>query len=376
MNNSVRLLAAALLVAWFIPMTATAQERQEISVDPPAEEVEEELEEELEGEGQEAEASAKDWAVSGLVRYGIGQGTFVDPANDTEFADEVADGSNAYDLSLLTFVLGGSYTFFDEITAELQLAAVQFLTAAGGINEPNEFRFQDIALGASWSGYQFGDTGLMAVASAGLSFPTSELSQATSMIVSTSLTGGLAWALFDGNLTLSYSLTGAKDFHEFTSPTVDIAEVGAENVLVRAGGSENLGDGLVTDGGVNTEYALVNSLAVSMGLWADLRLSVGYSLETYWTYDIEFDPEFNAPGVDVDDGRGVSQLTRTSISLVYPLKPVSEALSLSAFSLGLGTATAYAPKTADNNSFQFPFWNLDGAADNASQVRLWVSAAY
>ncbi len=377
MNQFVRLLLIGTLLMFVAPATGWAQigndSLEDQSTDNPSD-----IKDELAEEEEEAEdtTASRDWGVFGLVRYGVGQGTFVDPANDSEFADEIDDGSNAFDLSLMTFVLSGSYTFLDDYTVELTLAAVQFLTAAGVLNEPNEFRFQDIALDFSWSGVSLGDTGIRFTASAGAGLPTSDLSQTANKIVSLNTTAGLAWALFDGKLTLTYGLTGLKSFNEFTSPTVDIDQVGADNVLNRAGGNETLGSGLIAEGGVNTEWALVNSVGVAMALWAGLRLSVAYALETYWTFDVERDPEFNAPAAEVDEGRGVSQLTRTSISLTYPITPLSEALSLSSFTVGIGTATAYAPKTPDNNSFQFPFWNIDGAAGNSSQARLWVSASY
>lgn len=337
----------------------------------------------LEEEEEEEEASKKDWNVSGTIRLGVGQGTFVDPANDTEFADEVGPGSNAFDLASLSFLLGGSYTFLDDFSASISLAAVQFLTDGGGLftsgrtggaNAPREFRFQDIGLGVGWSGYSFGDTGLRVASEIGTSIPTSAYSRTLTQLFDLSAGASLSYTIFDGALAFTYGLSGAKFFHEVETPTVDDEEVGAENVLNRAGDSASLGDGITSIGGVNVEWALSNSLGANLKLWYDLSFSLQYGLTTFWTYAQDNDDEFTAE--DADPGRGVAQLTTTAMTLSYPLKPVSEALSLESFSLALGTYTAISPKTADNESFNFPFWNFSGAASNRSQIRFSVSAVY
>ncbi len=355
---------------------------------------EEEVEVEAEAEVEEEEG--KDWSVGFRLGTTIGQGTFVNVSNDTEFADEnctdpieqgcVGDASNAFDRVNLGFRLTGGYTLADQFSFGILIGAVQWLTAGGGRNSASEFRWGDIGLSAGWAGYTFDSIGLTIAPELGFTLPTSQVSQYTTLVLGTSASVGLSKTFFD-RLGLSLSFTGGKDFHRFNGPVLDPekleadeanAELSPEAVIYREGGSEDVGRGLVAVGGLNTEYYFVVGAGASIPVWDKLRFSAGYSLETYWTYgglDAEH-PEYGdvTPGLDddgINDNRGVAQLVRGSVGLGYPVTLGDVGLAF-----GLGLSTAQYPKTDDNRSFRFPFWNFSGAATNASAISASVTASY
>lgn len=314
---------------------------------------------------EEKEEDKKAWRIAASLNTSVGQGTFVDIDNNSEFADELGPADEAFDRWSLSFSLTPSYTIADVVTVSTSLAFVQWLTTGGGVEEPGEFRFQDIGLSADWVGYEYKPANLSFGAGLGLTFPTSELSQTSSLYVATGISGNVGWTLFD-KLSLGYGLSIGKDFHEFTSPVIDDEIAGADNVIWRAGGSERLSDGLTAIDGVNTEWSISNSFSAGFPIVGKLRMGISYSLTTFWAYDVFEEDEFTDPLAD--PGRGVGQSTSGSISLSYP---VHKYLSLS-----LATRTSVQPKTADNRTFNFPFWNFDGAAANSSQIRFGLSSSY
>jgi len=308
-------------------------------------------------------ASKKNWAVSVGLTTAIGQGTFVSVSNDSGL--DVGDADEAYDRVNMVLSLVPSYNIADIVSVSASFAMVQWLTTGGGINEPGEFRFQDIGLGIDWAGHTIESANLSFGAGLSFGLPTSALSKATSLYVSTGIYGSVGWTLFQ-KLRLGYSLSLGKDFHEFTSPVIEDEIAGADNVIWRAGGSERVSDGLTAIEGVNTEYSLSNSFSAGFAIWDKLRLSVSYVLTTFWAYDVFEEDEFTSPLAD--PGRGVGQSTRTDIVLSYP---VHKYLNVS-----LGARTSVQPKTDDNRTFNFPFWNVDGAAANSSQIRIGLSSSF
>lgn len=342
---------------------------------------------------EEAEEEGKDWSVSFRLGNTIGQGTFVDVANDSEFFDPnctdpieqgcVGAANNAYDRVNLSFALSGGYTLGD-FSFGTSLAAVQWLTAGGGANAPSEFRWQDVGLSAGWAGYTFESIGLNIAPGLDLVLPTSRVSQYTTLVVGTSLGVGISKTFFD-KLSLSLGLGGGKDFHRFTSPVLDLekfdpedegelqGDLQPESVVYRAGASEDLGRSLVAVSGMNTEYSFSGSLSASIPVWDKLKASASYALVTFWSYPVPGEPgdELTPDVVGINEGRGVGQVTSTGFSLSYPI-------TLGDVNLGLsgGISTSQFPKTSDNKSFRFPFWNTTGAASNASALKFGVSASY
>ena len=345
----------------------------EAPAEAPAEETTESAEEadataQASADGEEAadeEAPAaeegKDWSVTATLLTSVSQGTFADVSNDTEWAGKIDDGDNAFDRVNLVYDLSGSYSLGD-FSLSSGLTWVQWLTDGGGFNGPGEVRFQDIPLSIDWAGHSFESTGISVGSGVSFSFPTSATSQISTLIVGTSAYASVRRTFLE-TLGVSLTLSGGKDFHEYKGPVVDSEEVDA---IARTGGSEVLGSGLILVDGINTEYFLSTSLGLSFGIWDKLRGSVSYSFSNFWSYDWNNDDDLAASRADA--GRGLTQRTDARFGLSYPV--------LDYFTLALSTRTYQAPKTDDNKSYRFPFWNTTGAARNFSSVRLAVVGSY
>ena len=327
-------------------------------------------EEEVE-EDEEKDEESKNWSVGGSVGTRVGQGTFVTPAGDSELG-EVGDPSTAFDRVLMVYSLFPSYSFdpiasskLDDFSVSLSFAFTQWLTQGGGANGPREARFQDIGLSLGWGGHSFEKTGIRLGGGLDFSFPTSVYSQTASTIVATGASLSLSKTFFE-RLSLSTYVAGGKTFHRFTSPVADISKIGEDNVLFRAGGNEDLGSNLVAIGGLNTEYSLSTGISARVKIVEKLSFSTSYGLGNYWTYKADNDDEFR--NQNADSGRGFGQSISTRAALSYGF--------LDYFSLSGGISSAMAPKTSDNRSFRFPFWNTEGAASNQSSLYLTLSASY
>lgn len=342
---------------------------------------------------EEEEKAPKPWSVGVRLGSSIGQGTFVNVSNDSEYADPncvdpivqgcVGDASNAFDRANLSYGINGSYTFKD-FSFSTGLTLVQWLTPGGGLNKPNEIRLRDSGLGIGYKGWSFESTGISISPSLGLTFPTSKFARVATLILGTSLGVSISKTLFD-RLGLSLNLGVSKNFHNFEAPLIDTErlekelseeeqasladEVRPEAAVFRA--EEEVKPGLVAVGGVNTEWGLSTGVSASWAVWKKLRLSASYNISTSWTYAIDDNPDVEPEGDFIQGNRGVGQGFGTSIGLSYPYQIKDVRLG---FSAGIGTG-GY-PKTSDNKSFKFPFWNTSGAASNASSVRFGVSASY
>lgn len=355
------------------------------------------VEESADGESDESkeeeEEETKPWSVGVRLGSSIGQGTFVNVSNDSEYADPncvdpivqgcVGDASNAFDRANLSYGINGSYTF-KKFSFSTGLTLVQWLTPGGGLNAPNEVRLRDSGLGIGYEGWEIESIGVSFSPSLGLQFPTSKFARVATLILGTSLGLSISKTLFD-RLGLSLNLGLSKDFHSSESPLIDQErldkkltqeeqanlgdEVRPEAVVFRA--EEEVKPGLVAVGGVNTEWGVSTGVSASWAVWDKLRLSASYTISTSWTYAIDDNPDVEPQGDFIQGNRGVGQSFGTSIGLSYPYKIKDVRLG---FSAGIGTG-GY-PKTSDNKSFRFPFWNTSGAAANASSVRLGISATY
>lgn len=304
------------------------------------------------------------WSLGADLVSRVGQGTFADLENETGTPGTEAPNASAFDRALLIYVLSGSYEVGD-FTFSPEFTWTHWLTQGGGLNGPGEFRFQDISLIANWSGTKIEPLDSNLSASLEFSFPTSDVSQAQSKIVGVDGTVSISHNLFD-KVAVIGSVSGSKTFHRFKSPRVNIDDVGEDNVLFRNNEAEDLGDGLIAIGGLNTEYALSGSLTLSFPIVDKLRGTVSYGLAKYWTYKIDNDDQLNSEFADT--GRGTQDLSSATVTLSYP---INQYLSVSG-----GIVTRQPPKTSDNESFRFPFWNTQGAANNYSSLQLAVSATY
>ncbi len=367
--NAKPLAAASLAVLLMTPAIASAQDAPDVmddSVDTTEDEVDTEV-----GEEAEDEVDDRPWAVSGTVSMNAYQGLLASPSNDTEFAGEIDDGSGAYNIAYMLTSVEPSYRW-REFDFSADIAYLQYLTAAGGFNESYEGRFQDISLTAEWDGYSHDGTGISVSPSFDLALPTSSRARAMTMLASTSLGVNVTRTFFD-DLTLVYGLTGSRVFHEYTSPVMNVEEVGDEGAIYRTGGTEAVEPGRFAVDGINTQWGLVNSLGAMFAITEKLNATVMYQHSAGWSYSITEDDEYaserqctgRCPGRSAN-GRS-AELGAGMLSLSYAASPnlaITSALT-----------TMRAPRTADNKSYNFPFWDSN-MASNASYLTLSFTGSY
>lgn len=318
-----------------------------------------------------AAASNKIWNVGATLSTRIGQGTFVRLENqdalDAEFG---GDSSNAYDRVSASLSLSGSLVLFKQFIATANMSATQWVTEGGGTTYPNELRISDASIDIFWFGKTFEKTRTNLSVDVGANFPTSRFSRAASVIVDPFAVFILRQPLL-GKMFFVGSLVTGKTFHRFTSPTADLNKRDDGNPLFRANGAEDLGDGIVAIGGRNTEYFLAPTVGFNFIVLPKMTASVRYRYARFWSYEGLIPEECAADefcNPNASGGRGVGDQVSGSIGVNYQLSKN--------FFLGGGISSAQRPKTSDNASFRFPFWNFEGAAANSSAINARLTFNY
>jgi len=370
------LCGALLLGAGLLPATAMAQDPASASpatstkaddptlsqvdadVDPADEAAEVAIE-----EAMDTEEDKKNWSLSASVGTRIYQGMFVNLENtdDNLSSPYAADTSGSYSRWSNVYSIAAGYKL-DDFNFGARAVASHWLSRAGGINEPNEFRFQDMVFSAGWSGYNIEAIDTRFSAKYDLSVPTSTVSQTANLIVGNYV--GLSLSrTFVRKLSLSYTMTGGWTPHSTTIATVDsdVAQIYREDELV--------GNEVAAVGGYNTEFSLSHSFSASLPVWDKLRASASYSYGSYWTYDrADADDEFSSDIEGIQQGRNYGDGISATAGLSYPINDH--------FNVSGGISTSQSPKTSDNKGFRFPWWNFTGAAANRSSINLTVSGTY
>ncbi len=190
------------------------------------------------------------------------------------------------------------------------------------------------------------------------SFPTSLQSQYRTLYFSSRANLGLSKIV--GPVYIGYGLSVFKNFNRYTSPVIDKSKVGEHVVLAHFEGNEQLTTDLVSTGGDNTSFGLMNSLVVSWNVTDKLSLAAYYALNHSWTYNTYDKDELSSPYADA--GRGMRDAQTGVVDVTYM---VNRNLSVS-----LGAQTMVAPKTADNKDFIFPFLNFSAHHRNNSAIYL------
>lgn len=311
----------------------------------------------------EPEKDKKGWSVSAGVSTRFYQGMFVDLGNtDSNISSPYAsDTSNSFSRWSNIYTLGAAYKLSD-FNFGVNAAASHWLSRSGGIDESNEFRFQDLALTAGWNGYTIDPIDTKFSATYSLILPTSQISRASNLNVGNYLGLSLSRTFFE-KLSLSYTLSGGWTPHSTPVATGDPDDI----QIYRE--DEVVGNEIATVGNFNTQFSLTNSFVASIPVWEKLRAAVSYSYSGYWTYGSEDDDDgFTAQQEGIQTGRNYGDSTTATAGLSYPIGDY--------ISVAGGISTSQQPKTSDNKSFRFPWWNFSGAAGNRSSINLSVSGSY
>jgi hypothetical protein len=346
--------------ALLAPGAAWAQAEQ---LGNPVESAEESLDEAVEEELEADGAAEKPWSVSATLLTRGYQGLFIGLENEDDglSADAADTPSSAFDRWLNLYVLAGGYSL-DDFSFGAEIVWSHWMTPGGGYNEQYEFRFEDPSLSASWKGYEIEPIETTISASYLASLPASDVSQTANLVLGNSLSATASRKFFDA-ISLSYTLGGGWSAH-----TTEVATVSPETAQIYRETDRVGNGGLATHNGYNTQFSLTNALAASFPIWDKLSGAASYSMTKYWTYDVDNDDQFTPDGDAIQTGRMTADRTVASLGLSYPIGDY--------VSLGGGIRTVQAPKTDDNRSFRFPWWNFSGSARNASAFQLSVTGSY
>jgi hypothetical protein len=275
------------------------------------------------------------------------------------------------DLFLLNTSLGLNYQYNDSLSFSAGTGFSQFLTRAGGQNSQFEGRLQDVSLSASlFPVFVEENTGIIVSGGLDLTLPTSDLSLAEGLY--TQAGASLTFIRPFGGLILVWGLGYSKNFHEATSVVLDANEL---DVLARDGGAETLGAGRVAIDGVLPSFSVSNSFIFIYNFAGRYQLRASLAYIDAWTYDngtITQDDEFVNENAVV--GRGHSQTVSGGFgfrALLWGDSFFGRSLAAS-----IGATTGGAPKTDDNNSFRFPFWDFENGIANRTRLNLGLSATF
>ena len=362
MKKTTVLLAMAAVGMMMLPAVATAQSMPGAGPTPMTGETADDVEDVPEEQLREDD---RPWSVSGSVSMRMGQGIMASPSNDTQWEGEVHDGSGAFNRVSMSFGISPSYQWRD-FAFSGQIGYQQYLSAGGGIIEPYEGRFQDIELSGGHEGWSHDGTGISVQPSFRATLPTSSSSRAQTRILGTGAGLGISRTFLD-EFMLSYSLSGSRSFHRYTSPVMDIDEIGEDNALFRTDGTESIDPTRFAVAGINTKWGLSQSLSAGLMLSSRVMAMVNWSLSTSWSYDVVDTDEFSSEH-ECEGGRCSSQSSMGMLMVNYI---INENMGLN-----IGLSTAQGARTSDNKSRAFPFYNFTSPASNRTNLSVGLMGSY
>jgi hypothetical protein len=283
------------------------------------------------------------FALGVKLESSVGQGTFV--------ADDAARNS--------LVVWGASIAPGYRPTDELQLSAyakvIQEVTDSDTDNVPQQLQLLDVNLR---SDYALGTIPVVEInTGVGLwaYLPTSRVSQFETLVVGFAARLTMQRMLGE-HFALDYLGIFRKNFHEYESPVLDEGQSSPPPVFARPGGAEDLGGSAVALGVNNVSYYFYNLIAVS---WlpvvkGDWYFLLGYAMTNAFTY-ASFERDELA-SLYADDGRGQRDTALGVFEVGYQ--------ATARFGFSAGITTQAAPKSEDNESFRFPFYDFEGTARN------------
>jgi hypothetical protein len=285
------------------------------------------------------------YALTFKLESDVGQGAFV--ANE--------NARNAYVGWLASII--PAYRPIRPLTLSVVLRVAQELTDSDSDTSAQQLLLDDVIVRA---GYQSGmipvvdiDTRIIG----SLYLPTSLASQYQTLVTGLGVSGLFSRSFFEGHFSLDYMATFRKNFHRYESPAVSLEDDGTPPIYARAGGAEDLGGDLVSVGTNNASFVIRNELSATYSPIQDkLSFTLSYELANSFTYASFDKDELSSPYAD--EGVGQRDATVAMIAAGYRLDK--------RFSFAAGFATAATPKSADNQSFRFPFWDFESTADNLS----------
>jgi len=320
--------ACALLVLLLASGTASAQTGSTLLIAPGLE---------------DAEGRRVPFTLGIKLESTVGQGTFV--------ADENARNS----LVVWGASIAPGYRPTDELMLSVYAKVIQEVTDSDVDTQRQQLQLLDVNLR---SDYALGTIPVAEIKTAvglWLYLPTSRVSQFESLNL-----GAAARLVMQRELgehfALDYLGIFRKNFHEYESPVVDASQSSPPPVFARRGGGEDLAGSLVAVGINNVSFYVYNLLALSWIPNKTWYVLIGYGMYNQFTYASFERDALSSPYAEA--GRGQRDTTLGVIEVGYALDK--------RFGFSAGITTVSTPKSEDNQSFRFPFYDFEGSARNFS----------
>lgn len=287
-------------------------------------------------------------SLSAKLESALGQGSFVadEYARNTLFAWAASFAAAYYPLRGLTLS-----TF---------VKLVQELTSSELDSHRQQLFVSDVQLRARQALGTIPAIDTRAAIEARLYLPTSLVSRYETLVAGTQLRFALNREL--GPFSLGFLGLFRKNFHRYQSPVVD-GDGDMPPVFVRTGGAEDLRGPSVAIGGNNVSFSMYGLLGLSYAPIEELVLSIYYGLARAYTYNRYERDELTSQNART--GRGKRDTSSAGFEVAYRLDQ--------RFTFSLGVMTAASPKSEDNGSFRFPFYDLESTASNLTLFYLDVT---
>lgn len=282
----------------------------------------------------------------------VGQGSFV--ADEYARNSEVGWGAS----------IAPGYRPIKELMLSAYAKVTQELTDSEVDTQRQQLQLLDVNLRGDYALGTIPEIDVKAATGLWLSLPTSRVSQYETLILGASARLVLG-RQFGEHFSLDYLGIFRKNFHEYEGPVLDSSEGSPPPVFIRPGGPEDLGGSLVAVGANNISFYFYNLVAFTWAPVDEWAFDIAYGITNAFTYASHPKDELSSPYAE--DGVGQRDSTVGSIDVSYTFDK--------RFTFNAGVQTQSTPKTADNESFRFPFYDFEGTADNLTSFYIDVTVS-
>jgi hypothetical protein len=285
--------------------------------------------------------------LNGKVETGLGQGSFVaNPyARNPYFAWGASFVPAYYPIPALTL------SVFAKISQEVTDSELD--------TEPQQVLFYDMQLRCRYALGQIPKLGIDMFAEARLYLPTSLVSRFETLVIAP--LGRFSLIRAFGPVVLGYSFMFRKNLHRKQSPELENEDSIPSGYLRGVRPEDPRGPSQAPIGGNNVSFSLSNSFFVSYVPISRLSISLYYGISqafTYRTEDDQYTSQYAKERGQRDTGFG-------GLDVWFRLDK--------RFSFSAGMYTGASPKTDDNRSFRFPFYDFHSTALNLTTFYLDVT---
>lgn len=165
------------------------------------------------------------------------------------------------------------------------------------------------------------------------------------------------------SLSFQYDFRYTKSFNKYTTKTVDNSDSSDYKMIRMRRGAEELSGGIST-GSMNESFNFINNLYLGYAINDMFTCSINMMFINRFDYPIDVDDK----SVDLAIERGRADQTWGTIALDINIHKN--------IILGLGVTSLQSAKTADNESFRFPFYDFNTTADNLTSLYFDIIATF